>query len=110
MLNRMKMKLQLFDWVVFLLLSCVSCFYILEINPLSVASFAINFSHSDGCLLNLFMVSYAVLKCLSLIRPHLFIFAFISITLEVGHRGYCCDLCQRVFCLFSSRKTTQITV
>ena len=22
---------------------------------------------------------------------------------EVGHRGSCCDLCQRVFCLFSSR-------
>ena len=22
---------------------------------------------------------------------------------EVGHRGSCCDLCQRVFCLFSSK-------
>ena len=33
---------------VFLILSCVSCLYILEINPLSVASFANVFSHSEG--------------------------------------------------------------
>ena len=35
---------------VFLALSCMSCLYILEINPLSVVSFAIIFSHSEGCL------------------------------------------------------------
>ena len=35
---------------VFLVLSCISCLYILEINPLSVVSFAIIFSHSEGCL------------------------------------------------------------
>ena len=35
---------------VFLVLSCISCLYILEINPLSVMSFAIIFSHSEGCL------------------------------------------------------------
>ena len=34
----------------FLMLSCMSCLYILEINPLSVISFAIIFSHSEGCL------------------------------------------------------------
>ena len=34
---------------VFLVLSCMSCLYILEINPLSVVSFAIIFSHSEGC-------------------------------------------------------------
>ena len=33
---------------VFLVLSCMSCLYILEINPLSVVSFAIIFSHSEG--------------------------------------------------------------
>ena len=65
---------------VFLVLSCISCLYILEINPLSVASFAIIFSHSEGCLFTLFMVSFAVQKFLSLIRSHLFIFVFISIT------------------------------
>ena len=33
------------------------------------------------CLFILFVVSFAVLKLLSLIRSHLFIFAFVSITL-----------------------------
>ena len=37
-----------FDWVVFLILSCMSCLYILEINSLPVASVAIIFSHSEG--------------------------------------------------------------
>ena len=45
---------------VFLVLSCMSCLYILEINPLSVASFAIIFSHSEGCLFTLLIVSFAV--------------------------------------------------
>ena len=38
------------DWLVFLLLSCISCLYILEIKPLSVASFETIFSHSVSCL------------------------------------------------------------
>ena len=45
---------------VFLLLSCMSCLYTLEIKPLSVTSFANIFPHSVGCLLVLFMVSFAV--------------------------------------------------
>ena len=43
----------------FLILSCMSCLYILEINPLSVASFANIFSHSEDCLFVLFIVSFA---------------------------------------------------
>ena len=69
---------------VFLVLSCMSCLYILEINPLSVVSFAIIFSHSEGCLFTLLIVSFAVQKLLSLIRSHLFTFVFISITLGDG--------------------------
>ena len=65
---------------VFLVLSCMSCLYILEINPLSVVSFAIIFSHSEGCLLTLLIVSFAMQKLLSLIRSHLFTFVFISVT------------------------------
>ena len=61
---------------VFLVLSCMSCLYILEINPLSVLSFAIIFSHSEGCLFTLLIVSFAVQKLLSLIRSHLFTFVF----------------------------------
>ena len=71
---------------VFLMLSCMSCLYILKINPLSIDSFANIFSHSEGCLLVLFMVSFAVQKLLSFIRSHLFIVAFISITLGGGSK------------------------
>ena len=38
----------LIGWFVFLVLSCMSCLYILEINPLSVVSFAIIIFHSEG--------------------------------------------------------------
>ena len=69
---------------VFLILSCMSCLYILEINLLSVVSFAIIFSHSESCLFILFIVSFAVQKLLSFIRSHLFIFVFISISLGGG--------------------------
>ena len=62
----------------------MSCLYILEINPLSVVSFAIIFSHSEGCLFTLFIVSFAVQELLSLIRSYLFTFVFISVTLEGG--------------------------
>ena len=41
---------------VFLVLTCMSCLYVLEINPLSVVSFAIIFSHSEGCLFTLFLL------------------------------------------------------
>ena len=38
----------------------LSCLYILEINPLSAVSFAIIFSHSEGYLFTLLVVSFAV--------------------------------------------------
>ena len=56
----------------------------LDINPLSVISFSNIFSHSVGCLFVLSMVSFAVQKLLSLIRSHLFIFAFVSFALGDG--------------------------
>ena len=55
------------------LLSGMSCMYILVIDPLSEGSFAIIFSHSEGCLFTSFIVSFAVQKLLSLIRSHLLI-------------------------------------
>ena len=63
---------------VFLVLSCMSCLYILETNPLSVVSFAIIFSHSKGYVFTLLIVSFAVQKLLSLIRSHLFQFSSLS--------------------------------
>ena len=68
----------------FLVLSCMSCLCILEINLLLVVSFSIIFSHSEGCLFTLFIVSFAMQKLLSLISSHLFIFVFISINLGHG--------------------------
>ena len=66
---------------IFLVLSCMSCLHIFEINSLSVASFATIFSHSEGCLFPLLIVSFIVQKLLSLIMSHLFIFYFIPIIL-----------------------------
>ena len=63
----------------FLILSCLCIF---EINSLSVVSSAIIFSHSEGCLFTLLIVSFVVQKLLSLIRSHfyfnflIFIFKF----------------------------------
>ena len=65
---------------IFQVLSCMSCLYIFEINSLSVASFAI----ISPTLKLSFHLACSFLHCakaLSLIRSHLFIFAFISITL-----------------------------
>ena len=77
----------------------MSCLYILEINPLSVVSFAIIFSHSEGCLSILFIVSFTVHKFLSLIRSHVFIFV-LSITLRDRSIRWC-NLCQSVIPMFS---------
>ena len=47
---------------IFLELSCMSCLYIFEINPLSLASLAIIFSQSEGCLFTLLIASFVVQK------------------------------------------------
>ena len=52
--------------------------------PFSVVSFAIIFCHYEGCLFSSFIVSFIMQEALSLIRSHLFIFVFISITLGGG--------------------------
>ena len=65
---------------VFLILNCMSCLYILETNPLSVALFANIVSHSEGCLFVLLMVSFAVQQLLNFIRSiclFLFLFPFL---------------------------------
>ena len=62
----------------------MSCLDILEVNYLTVVSFAINFFHLGGCLLTLLVVSFIVQKLLSLIRSHLLIFVFIAIILGGG--------------------------
>ena len=88
----------------FLILSCMSYLYVLEINLFSVASFANIFSHSESCLFTLFMASFVVKKLLSLIRFHLFIFVFISITIEDGSKKMLLQFMSKsVLSMFSSK-------
>ena len=85
---------------VVLIFSCMSCLYLLEINPLSGASLANIFFHSEGCLFISFMVFFAVQKFLSLIRSHLLIFVFILITIGGGSKKILLQLTSRsFFCL-----------
>ena len=59
-----------FNRIGFLILSCMSCLYILYINLLLVISFENIFSHSVDCFYILSMVYFAVQKLLSLIKAH----------------------------------------
>ena len=89
---------------VFLILNCMSYLDILEMNRLSVTSFANIFSRSEGCLFILFMVSFAVQKLLSFIKSHLFILVFISISRSGGSkRILLCFMSWGVLPLFSSK-------
>ena len=67
---------------VFLILNCMSCLYIFEINPLSVHSFADIFSHSEGCLFVLFVVSFALQKLLVSLGPICVFFCSFNIELH----------------------------
>ena len=64
----------LIELFVILILSFMNCFYVLEINPLSLVSFAIIFAQSEGCLCVLFMVSFSVQGLLSFGPICLFLF------------------------------------
>ena len=73
----------LIGWFIFLELSCRSCCIFLRLI-LCQLLISYCFSHTEDCLFTLLIVSFVVKKLLSLIRSHLFIFAFISITLAGG--------------------------
>ena len=68
--------------LIFLELSCKSCLYIFEIN--SLLHHLLLFSPILKAVFSLIIVSFIVQKLLSLIRSHLFIFAFIFVTLGGG--------------------------
>ena len=71
-----------FNWIVCLpgVESCGSL-YILEIRPLSEVSLANMFSHTVGSLCNLLLFSLAMKKLFILMRSHLFILSFMSLSL-----------------------------
>ena len=54
----------------------MSYLYILEINPLSVVSFAIIFSHSEGCLFTLLIVFLCCAKAFKVNQVPLIYFCF----------------------------------
>ena len=85
----------LFIWVVcFSGIELYDCLYILKINPFSVVSFVI-FSHSEGGLFTLLIVSFAVQK---LLKFNLVYFCFYF---HYSRRWVIEDLalCHPVFCL-----------
>uniref|UniRef100_A0A8W4F9I8 Uncharacterized protein n=1 Tax=Sus scrofa TaxID=9823 RepID=A0A8W4F9I8_PIG len=82
----------------FLLLSCINCLHNLEIKPLSVASLETIFSHSVSCLFILSIVSFAGKKVLSIIRSHLFIFAFISFALGDRSKTILLQFVSKILC------------
>ena len=54
-------EMSVFDWVFYFSgIELQELLVYFEINSLSVASFAIIFSHSEGCLFTLLVVSFAV--------------------------------------------------
>ena len=79
---------------------CMNCFYMLDTNPLWVILFVNIFSHSVVCFFILSMVSFAVQKFLSLIRSHLFAFAFMFFASGDISKKYCYESCQRMIFLY----------
>ena len=88
------------------ILNFLSYSYLLDVNPSSVISFASIFCGSAGRPLTLSLVSFVVRELLSLIRPHLFMSAFVSFAL--GNRSkklpsiYVKECCAYVFKEFYS--------
>ena len=70
--------------LIFLKLSCRAACIFLRLILCQLLHLLLFFSLSEGCLFTLLIVSFVVQKLLSLIRSHLFIFAFISISLGGG--------------------------
>ena len=68
----------------FLILSCMSCFYILDINLLLFISFANIFSQSVGCLFVLSMVLFAVPN---LLKVNFVLFTFVFVSYVLGDRS-----------------------
>ena len=97
---QLTLKIKLF---VFLILSWISCLYVLDINSLLVVSANI-FCHSIRCLFVLLMFSFAVQKLLCLIGFHLFVVSFASFALGDRPKTYYYDTSQSVLPMFSSRR------
>ena len=84
----------------FLISSCMSCLYVLNINPLLVTSLASIFSHSVDSFVFLFGRRFPLLcESFCFIKSHLFIFALFLLLEDMEPKEYLCHLRRRVFCL-----------
>ena len=89
-------------FLLLLLLSFVISLYILEINPLSLISFANIFLQFIVFFFTLLIVSFAVQKVCKFDKVPFFYFLFLFLLpWETGLRKHCYNLCQRIFCLCS---------
>ena len=85
-------------WV-FLILSYMNSLHISDVNPFWSHHLQIYSPVLQIVFFILLIVSFAVQKLLSLIRSHLLILGFISITLGDRSKKILLLLCHRVFCL-----------
>ena len=94
----------LIGFLVFLEWSHVGSLYILEIKPLSEVSLANMFSHMVGFLFILILFSLGMLKLFILMRFHLFILSFMSLSLgDVSVRKLLHGMSEIFLPMFSSR-------
>ena len=89
---------------VFLILSCVSCLYVLEMNSLWVSSFENISSYSEGCPYLSLRVSFWYSKAFRLIRSHFLICGLFFIFLRGRSTKNLLHSCQIVFCLYFSQE------
>ena len=97
------LDLPFFDWVVFLILSNMSYWYILDINSLSVESFANIFSYSVACLFVLWF-PFLVQELLFDQVPSVYFCFYFYYFRRWIQKDIVASLCQKVFCLFSSKE------
>ena len=90
-----------FFWLLLLLLSCMSCLYILEVKPLLVASLANIIFQSIGGFLFCLWFPLLLQKLINLVRFHFLFFLLFLLPWESDLRKHRYNLCQRVLCLCS---------
>jgi len=86
--------------LIIFLLSLMSCFYILEIKSLLVASFAAIFSHSIACIFFLWFPLLCKSLSVWLGPTGLFLLLFL-LPWKTELRKHLCSWCQKMFCLCS---------
>ena len=92
--------------VCFLVLSCMSSLYILDINYLSKRRFANIFSHSVGYLLLLLIASSAVQKLFNLKKSYLLIFVFLACAFGIkSKKSWPRPISRSLPPMFSSRRS-----